>query len=259
VRKSKKSKAIESRREWNTGMRFPLPLFLFLLTLSISQLPAQESALEIKNAQEGLADSSWPKMPGNQLSSLSGRMKDVKQIDPKGYAGGTEFKSSRVYEDRKESSMASVPMWARSSSAIKNKESSLSTHGNSPWDQGENSRFSREARSTLQRKEKLEQNELAHKAADDWSSRISRTFQNEDGTRQMYQGRLIRVRERVSRDEPNTVRDLGEGKKEMYSPSEVKKILEGQPAPIDPLQKVPLQVPVKAESPMASLPSSVDN
>ena len=155
--------------------------------------------------------------------------------------------------------MASVPMWARSSSAIHNKQSSLSTHGNSPWDQSENSRFSQEASSSMQRKENLEQKEFTPKTTDDWSSRTSRTFQSEDGSRQMYQGRLIRVRERVARDEPNTGGDLGEGKKEMFSPSEVKKILEGKPAPIDPLQKVPLQVPVKAESPMASLPSSAGN
>ena len=240
-------------------MHISLSLSLFLAMLSISQLPAQESAREMMSVQEGLAESSWPKKPGNQISPLSGKMKDVKQIDQKEYVTGKEFKSGRLYEDRKESSMASVPMWDRSSSTIKNKESSLSTHGNSPWDRSENSRFSKEANSTLQRKENLEQKEFAHKTADDWSSRTSRTFQNEDGTRQMYQGRLIRVRERVARDEPNTGRDLGEGKKEMYSPAEVRKILEGQPAPIDPLQKAPVKVPIKAESPMASLPSSADN
>ena len=54
-------------------------------------------------------------------------------------------------------------------------------------------------------------------------------------------------------------RDLGVGKKEMFSPSEVKKILEGKPTPIDPLQKTPVKIPVKAESPMASLPSSAGN
>ena len=240
-------------------MRISLSLSLFLVSLSISQLPAQESAREMRNAQEGLADSSWPKKPGNQVSALSGKMKDVKQIDPKGYAVGKDFKSSRVYEDRKESSMASVPMWARSSSVIQNKQSSLSTHGNSPWDHSENSRFSQEASSPAQQEGNLEQKEFAHKTTDDWSSRTSRTFQNEDGSRQMYQGRLIRVRERVTQDEPNTGGDLGEGKKEMFSPSEVKKILEGKPASIDPLQKVPVRVPVKAESPMASLPSSAGN
>ena len=155
--------------------------------------------------------------------------------------------------------MASVPMWDRSSSTIKNKESSLSTHGNSPWDRSENSRFSKEAGSTLQRKENLEQKEFTQKEAPDWSSRTSRTFQGEDGTRQMYQGRLIHVRERLSYNEPKTERDLGEGRKEMFTPSEVKKILEGQPAPIDPLQKAPVKVPIKAESPMASLPSSAGN
>jgi len=225
----------------------------------ISPLSAQESASAMNNAQQGLADSSWPKKPGNQVSPLSGKMKDVKQIDQKEYATGKEFKSGRLYEDRKESSMASVPMWARSSSAVANKESSLGTHGTSSWDQTENSRFVQGTRSSLQRRENLEQKEFIHKEADDWSSRTSRTFQNEAGTQQMYQGRLLRVRERASRDEPNMGRDLGQGKKEMYSPSEVRKILEGQPGPIDPLQAAPVKVPIKAVSPMASLPSPQGN
>jgi len=241
------------------NMRFLLPLGLFLLTFLNSPLSAQESASAMNNAQQGLADTSWPKKPGNQLSPLSGKMKDVKQIDQKEYATGKEFKNGRLYEDRRESGMASVPMWARSSSPVANKESSLGTHGTSSWDQTENTRFVQGTRSSLQGKGNLEQKEFIHKETDDWSSRISRTFQNEDGTRQMYQGRLIRVRERVAKDEPNMGRELGEGKKEMYSPSEVRKILDGQPAPTDPLQKAPVKVPIKAESPMASLPSSAGN
>ena len=240
-------------------MRPLLPLGFFLLMFLISPLSAQESASAMNNAQQGLADTSWPKKPGNQISPLSGKMKDVKQIDQKEYATGKEFKNGRLYEDRRESGMASVPTWARSSSAVANKESSLGTHGTSSWDQTENSRFVQGTRSSLQGRENLEQKEFIHKEADDWSSRTSRTFQNEDGAQQMYQGRLLRVRERVSRDEPNRGRDLGEGKKEMYSPSEVRKILEGQPAPIDPLQKAPVKVPIKAGFPMASLPSPQGN
>jgi hypothetical protein len=236
-----------------------LPLGLFLLVLFISSLPAQESGSAMNSAQKGLADSSWPKKPGNQVSPLSGKMKDVKQIDPKEYGMGKEFKSGRVYEEPKESRMASVPMWARSSTGVSNKESSLGAHGTSSWDQTENTRFSQETKSSLQGRENLEQKEIIQKKSGDWSSRVSRTFQNEDGSREMYQGRLIRVRERVAQDNPNMGRNLGEGKKEVFSPSEVKKILEGIPAPIDPLQKTPVKVPVKAESPMASLPSSAGN
>ena len=240
-------------------MHFSLPLGLFLLIFLISPLPAQESASAMNNAQQGLADTSWPKKPGNQISPLSGKMKDAKQIDQKEYATGKEFKNDRLYEDRRESGMASVPMWERSSSALANKESSLGTHGTSSWDQTENTSFVQGRRSALQARENLEQKDIAHKGSGDWSSRTSRTFQNEDGTKQMYQGRLIHVRERVAQDDPNMRRDLGEGKKEMYNPAEVKKILEGQPAPIDPLQKAPVKVPIKAESPMASLPSPQGN
>ena len=240
-------------------MRFLLPLGLLLLVLLISSLSGQESGGAMNSAQKGLADSSWPKKPGNQVSPLSGKMKDVKQIDPKEYANGKEFKSGRLYEERRESSMASVPMWDRSSTAVANKEASLGVHGASSWDQTENTRFSQETKSSLQGRENLEQKEIARKDTGDWSSRVSRTFQNEDGTGQMYQGRLIRVRERVAQDNPNMGRNLGEGKKEVFSPSEVKKILEGIPAPIDRLQKAPEKTPVKAESPMASLPSSAGN
>jgi hypothetical protein len=240
-------------------MRSTLPLGLFLLMLFISPLSAQESASAMNNAQQGLADTSWPKKPGNQISPLSGKMKDVKQIDQKEYATGKEFRNGRLYEDRRESGMASVPMWDRSGSVLANKESSLGTQGASSWDQTENTGFVQGRRSSLQARENLEQREIAHKGSGDWSSRTSRTFQNEDGTKQMYQGRLIRVRERVAQDDPNMRRDLGEGKKEMYSPAEVKKILEGQPAPIDPLQKAPVKVPIKAGYPMASLPSPQGN
>jgi hypothetical protein len=241
-------------------MCYSLSFALFLLMHLISPILAQESGTAINSAQERIADSSWPKKPGNQVSPLSGKMKGVKQIDQKEYATGKEFKSGRLYQERRESSMASVPMWAKSSSSsIDNKESSLSPHSASRWDQSENSRFSQGTSSSLQGKQNLEQKEFPQKEAPDWSSRSSRTFQDEDGTRRMYQGRLIRVRERVSRDDPSMGRDLGDGKKEMYSPAEVKKILEGQPAPIDPLQKAPVKVPIKAESPMASLPSPQGN
>jgi len=247
-------------RGWNTRMSPSLPLGFFLLILVISPLSAQESANAMNNAQQGLADTSWPKKPGNQISPLSGRMKDVKQIDQKEYATGKELKNGRLYEDRRESGMASVPMWDKySSSSFGNKESSLSSRSASRWDQSENSRFSQGTSSSLQGKQNLEQKKFTQKEAPDWSSRTSRTFQSEDGTKQMYQGRLIRVRERVAQDDPNMGRNLGEGKKEMFSPSEVKKMLEGKPAPIDPLQKAPVKVPIKAESPMASLPSPQGN
>ena len=240
-------------------MCYSSPLGLFLLMLLISPISAQESASAMNNAQQGLADTSWPKRPGNQVSPLSGKMKDVKQIDQKVYAAGKEFKSDRLYEEPKESRVTSVPMWARSSTTVANKESSLGAHGTSSWDQTENTRFVQGRSSSLQARENLEQKEIAHKESRDWSSRTSRTFQSEDGTKQMYQGRLIRVRERVAQDNPNMGRNLGEGKKEIFSPSEVKKMLEGKPVPIDPLQKAPVKVPTKAESPMASLPSPQGN
>ena len=89
---------MEGGREWNINMRAPFFHCLALLMFLISSVRAQESGNAMNSAQKGLADSSWPKKPGNQVSPFSGKMKDVKQIDQKEYAGGKEFKSGRLYE-----------------------------------------------------------------------------------------------------------------------------------------------------------------
>jgi hypothetical protein len=47
----------------------------------------------------------------------------------------------------------------------------------------------------------------------------------------MYEGRLVRVREKVSREEDSNRRDLGVGKQEVFNPDEVQKILKPKNKP----------------------------
>ncbi|MCX6935278.1 MAG: hypothetical protein NTZ01_03665 [Verrucomicrobia bacterium] len=231
---------------------------LILLLLPSPLLQAQDSASQMNSTEQGLADSSWPKKPGTQLSPLSGKMKDLNQIAPRDYGKGKEFATTRLFEDRKESSMASVPIWSKSTSSLQGKESAWTTRNPSSLDRVGNTRYDQSSSSVEGRNVRGEK-ELARVDAPDWSSRSSPTFQAKDGSLQMYSGRLIRVREKVARDDPTSGRDLGEGKREMFSPNEVKKILEGRHTPIAPLEHAQVQAPVKAESPMASLPSTEGN
>ena len=87
-------------------------LFLILGTL-LGNVLAQTSTENLTDAQESMAESSWPKKPGNEISSFSGKMTDFKQIDMRSYEKGKSFQSTRMYEDRKESSLSGTPLWAQ--------------------------------------------------------------------------------------------------------------------------------------------------
>ena len=89
---------------------------------------------------------------------------------------------------------------------------------------------------------------VSNKANPDWAARTSSKIQRPDGSLAMYEGRLTRVRETVARQDTEQGRDLGEGKKEMFSPSEVQKLLESKGRTADPQQVAPEKVPIRAES-----------
>jgi len=61
-------------------MMIVLVLFLILGVL-LGNVFGETSAGNLADAQQGLADSSWPKKPGTQVSSFSGKMTDFKQLD----------------------------------------------------------------------------------------------------------------------------------------------------------------------------------
>ncbi|MDI9396961.1 MAG: hypothetical protein QM531_04075 [Candidatus Pacebacteria bacterium] len=209
---------------------------------------AQGSAENLVRAQEGMGEQSWPKKPGNQESQFSGKMTDFKQIDMKNYEKGKSFHEARLYGDRKESSLASTPLWEQRGSKMGGKESSWSGRQTSGMDARRNQEYGDGQISSWQKKEELEMKSVASKKGPDWISRASPKFQNHEGGVVMYEGRLTRVRETVVRDDSSGQRDLGGGRKEMFSPTEVQRLLEAKGRTTDPHQPAPVKGEIRAES-----------
>ena len=214
----------------------------------VSVVWAQGSAENLSRAQEGMGEQSWPKKPGNQVSQFSGKMTDFKQIDTKNYQKGKSFDGSRVYGDRKEWSLASTPLWEQTTSKLEGKDSSWSGRQASGMSARRNQTYGDGQMSTWQKKEEFETRSVASKDEPDWISRASSKFQSREGGVVMYEGRLTRVRENAVRDDSLGKRDLGEGRKEMFSPYEVRRLLEAKGRTTDPHQPSPVKGEIKAES-----------
>ena len=227
-------------------MLFKVVLFFLLGIIPMGW--AQGSAENLARAQEGMGEQSWPKKPGNQESQFSGKMTDFKQIDMKNYQRGKSFDGARLYGDRKESTLASTPLWEQKSSKMGGKESSWSGRQTSGMDARRNHKYGDGQISSWQKKEELEMKSVASKDGPDWISRTSPKFHNHEGGVVMYEGRLTRVRETVVRDDSSGKRDLGEGRKEMFSPIEVQRLLEAKGRTINPHQPSPVKGEIRAES-----------
>jgi hypothetical protein len=234
-------------------------LFLILGAL-LGNVFGEISAGNIADAQEGMAESSWPKKPGNETSSLSGKMTDFKQIDMRSYEKGKSFQSSRVYEDRKESGLSGTPLWAQGTSSYQGKESTWSGRENSALDGVSHRDYSSRRESSLYQKEDVEMGKTIKKKEEpDWVSKTSPNFQGKDRSLAMYDGRLTQVRETMIKEDSSAKRDLGAGRKEMFDPREVQKILEGKGRTIDPQKPSPVEVPVRAGSGSAFQPVIADS
>ena len=212
----------------------------------MQDVQGQTGAENLTSAQQGMADASWPKKPGTQLSSLSGKMKDYRQIAPKDYVKGKDLESSRMFEDKKASGLAGTPLWSKTDSSLQGKNAPRNDKIPSSWDHNRNAPFDPAVRQTgenrIQEKKELSQPDVL-----DWSSRPSHAFHTKSGSLQMYEGRLTRVKEEVLQDEAHSGRDLG-GRAEKFTPAEVQKMLKEK--------KGSSPNPVRAEFPRASLPST---
>jgi hypothetical protein len=235
-----------------------LVLFLILGVL-LGNVFGETSAGNLADAQQGLADASWPKKPGSQVSSFSGKMTDFKQLDMKNYEKGKSFQGARLYGDQKESKLASTPLWEKGISSYSGKESSWSGKQASGMDGAKSSSFASGRESSWQNKSMGQLDSIARKESPDWASRTSPKFQKEDGGLPMYEGRLTRIRETVARQEPGEGRDLGEGKKETFNPSEVQRLLEQRGRTVDPNRTNPEKVPIRAGSGEAFRPVVADS
>lgn len=229
-------------------------LLLLASVGAVLAVHAQESGQErLHAAENGGRDVAWPRKPDNRLSNLSGKMKDFREIPSQEYRGSKEFRAESLYEDRQASSLASVPMWSMTESKYGAKNESSFNRDASMASQDAPHRFD----PVSSRQEEVavrEEREVARREAAGWSSRSSRMVQTADGTLQMYEGRLTRVRQQVNREATSTERDLGEGRREKYSPEEVQKLLQQQPGLPEIKEIVRPALPVRAESPVASRP-----
>ena len=235
-----------------------LILFLILGVL-LGNVFGETSAGNLADAQQGMADSSWPKKPGSQVSSFSGKMTDFKQLDMKNYEKGKSFQGARLYGDQKESKLVSTPLWEKGISSYSGKESSWSGKQASGMDGAKSSSFASGRESSWQNKSMGQLDSIARKESPDWASRTSPKFQKQDGGLPMYEGRLTRIRETVPRQEPGEGRDLGEGKKETFNPSEVQRLLEQRGRTVDPHHSNPEKVPIRAGSGEAFRPVVADS
>ena len=235
-------------------------LFLILGVL-LGNVFGETSPGNLADAQEGIAESSWPKKPGSETSPFSGKMTDFKKIDMRSYEKGKSFQSSRLYEDRKESSLSGTPLWAQgTTSSYQGKESTWSGRQNSAFDGVSHRDYNANRESSWQKKDDVEMRKtIERKEGPDWISRTSPKFQGKEGSLAMYEGRLTQVRETMIKEDSSAKRDLGSGRKEMFDPSEVQKILEGKGRTIDPQKASPVEVPVRAGSGSAFQPVVADS
>jgi len=219
---------------------------LLLVLGALMQDGRAQAGGELSGAEQGMADASWPKKPGTQLSSLSGKMKDYRQIAPKDYVKGKDLESSRMFEDKKASGLAGTPLWAKTDSSLQGKNAPSNEKIPSSWDHNRNAPFDPAVKQTgenrIQEKKELSQPDVL-----DWSSRPSHAFHTKSGSLQMYEGRLTHVKEQILQDEVHSGRDLG-GHAEKFTPTEVQKMLKGK--------KESSLNPVRAEFPRASQPST---
>jgi len=223
-----------------------------LLTLSLALAAAisvgeENSVRRLENAQKGMAEGSWPRKPDNRLSSLSGKMKDMAEISPRFYGQEKEFRARSWGDGEREAGPSSASNW-ETPSGKQWEDVRWNQAGDRAGHEAWNEKFQPSA--DLAATRTLSYRELSRESAPDWSSRSSSLAGSTDGSLRMYQGRLVRVREQVAREEKN-VRDLGPGRQEKFSPEEVEKML------AEPVGE--LRGTVTGQSAGASLPLAAGN
>jgi len=208
-------------------------------------------------AQEGKGGQSWRKNPDNQTSAFASKMFESKEIQIKRYEGGQAELGQQFYASAGDSDYNTRHLQA-------SKECSYSVR-RSEWAESERSELDgvmqadledRQA-STFQKKSEIQLSDLTSKEGPNWVTRRSPQYHQKSGELRMYEGRLVRVREKVSREEDLAKRDLGAGKQEIFNPDEVQKILDpkNKSHAVEPIYL--LDGKVKAESELASRPGVV--
>lgn len=209
--------------------------------------------------QEGMGVQSWRKNPDNQTSSFAGKMFESKEIQIKRYEGGQSELGQQLHASAGNSDFNTRHLQA-------SKESRYSA-SRSEWSESERSELDGVMRADLgdrqasafQKKGEIQMNDLTSKEEPNWVTRRSPQYHQKNGDLRMYEGRLVRVREKVSREEDLTRRDLGVGKQEIFNPDEVQKMLKPKNKRNELQTISPLDQQVKVESESAFQPVAVDS
>ena len=195
---------------------------ILFLALAVAVWADEENSLQrLENAQKGMAEGSWPRKPDNRLSPLSGKMKDTQVISPRFYGQDKEFRTMAWGDSEKDANQATSQNW-QVPSGRRWEEARWNQAGEWAEQESWNGKFQPTSEAGSSRL--LAYRELSREAAPDWSARSSTWALSGNGSLRMYEGRLVRVRERVG-GEDRELRDLGTGRQEKFSPEEVEKML----------------------------------
>jgi hypothetical protein len=238
-------------------MLFQAVFMLFLGFVSMSW--GQGSADNLARAQEGMGERSFPKKPNDQISAFAGKMFESKEIQIKKYKGGQSELKQQLYASAENSDYNTRHLQAFKESPYSVRRNEWSEAKRSNMDGIIQADLEERQASTFQKKSEIQMSGLTSKEGPNWVTRRSPQYHQKNGERRMYEGHLVRVREKVSREEGSTQRDLGVGKQEIFNPDEVQKMLKPKNKPNELKPIFPLDQQVKAESESASLPVVVDS
>lgn len=210
----------------------------------------ENSAQRLDDAQQGMAEASWPRKPDQRISPMSGKMKSMNEIQAKPYG------------QKKDISPKSASGWQKEANSLQ--KSAWQASNGRPWQEarwnqalGESAGVSQKtagfqtARS-LARDHGITFRGQEPEVAQGWASRKTALQADGKGFPRMYEGRLTRVRETVLRED-QSARDLGEGRQEKFAPEEVEKMLSQFQAPNG------LREPLKEQPGGASPPATAGN
>ena len=208
----------EDQGEHDLGVKI---LVLMMILVTAGWAEEENSAQRLGNAQRGMAEGSWPRKPDNRLSPLSGKMKDSQEISVRYYGKEKEFRGQSAGGWLKEASFGKKANW-EGASGRKWEEARWGQDRDWAAGRGQSEKF--QPQKELASERTVTMREMERETAHGWSFRTARTGGGREGSLQMYEGRLTRVRQQVWQ-ESEEARVLGPGRQEKFSPAEVEKML----------------------------------
>jgi len=224
-------------------------LFLGLISMGWAQPSPQDRMREEFSSRN----------PNNKTSSFAGKMFESKEIQIKRYEGGQSDFGKRLYASAESSDYDTRHQQAVKESPYSVQRSEFSESKRSELDGVMEADLEDRQPSAFKKKIENQMSDFTEKEGPNWATRRSPQYHQKNGELRMYEGRLVRVREKVSREKDSTPRDLGVGKQEIFKPDEVQKLLKPKNKPNELQTILPLDQQAKAESGSAFQPAVLDS